>query len=113
MEVVEMKKIIKYFVILILALIILAVIYPIIVPQKVQNYMQYDISRSERISMFQEISKNCTTHNGSYIMEFVVYYDNYRGDKNASMCWSKYYEKCLYNKDNNLTLKIPINCPIH
>ena len=97
----KMKKII--IILLTMAMGILFLYVPIITPEE-----HFYLSKKNRKLTIEKLSKNCLSAD---TLGLRVTYDKVFNDKNATKCWSKYFEKCLKNRDNNLTLMIPIMCP--
>jgi len=97
----------KYIYIIIFILLLL----PILFTQRVTPKNYYHLSKEERLKVIQKLSKKCLVDDDA--LGLIVTYDEVFHDKNSSHCWSNYYNKCLYNKEHNLTLVLPIKCPIY
>ena len=101
----KMKKKIIIFTVVFLLLFILFY-SPVITPKD-----HFIISKEERLNIINKLSKgNCNIGDPVYLI--TTYRDKFH-DKSASKCWSGYMNKCQYNKENNLTLKLPITCPTY
>ena len=101
MAMAKMKKII--ILLLTITMGVFVFYAPIITPE-----WYFHLSEKNRKLIIEKLSKNCLSAD---TLGLGVTYDEVFNDKNASHCWGKYFEKCLKNKDNNLTLVIPITCP--
>ena len=101
----KMKKKLIIFTVVFLLLFIL--LYPpIITPD---DY--YIVSKEKRKEIVKQLSEGkCFTGGPFYLMH--TYSDKFH-DEEASECWAKFIDRCRYNKENNLTLKLPITCPTY
>jgi len=98
---VKMKKI---FIVLILLIFIL-----LYVP-RITSSQYYYLSKKQRLNTIEKLSKNCLS---SDITGLMVTYSKKYNDKNTTRCWRDFFQKCLYNKEHNLTLAIHVNCLIY
>jgi len=73
-------------------------------------FWHYYVNEETRRIIIEKLHKKCTSGNTVYLIK--TYSDIYF-DKNTSQCWDEYRKKCYFNKENNLTLKIPITCLIY
>jgi predicted adenine nucleotide alpha hydrolase (AANH) superfamily ATPase len=101
MAMAKMKKIILIFLLLLIGIFLF--FNPRITPK---NY--YILSKEQRKDIIDKLSKNCLSTD---ITGLIVTYIEKYNDKNTARCWKNFFQRCLYNKEHNLTLKIPINCP--
>jgi len=95
-----MKKLMLIF------LFIVIFIY-FITPSRVTPKGYFHVSKITRKNMINNLKSNCSSEDTICLIS--TYYDVFN-DKNTSSCWGEYRKKCFYNKENNLSLKIPIKC---
>jgi len=67
----------------------------------------YYIGKDKRLEIIKKLTENCVEGDTTYLI--LTYRDIY-WDSNTSNCWSEFSSQCFYNKEKNLTLKLPINC---
>ncbi len=90
---------------------ILVVIFfytPNITPES--NLENFKLSKNKRLKIGKKLKEECSFSDAILL---AINYRDILGDKNAAKCWSKYANKCIKQKENNLSLKIAIDCPIY
>ena len=83
-------------------------LYFFFIPISITPSKNFYLPKEKRKDIIEKLSKNClsTDITGLQVTYSEVFHDN-----NATKCWTEYFKKCLDNRDNNLTLTLPIACP--
>ncbi len=106
-----MDKMKKKIIILVLTVVFLLLLFIRFYPMRITPNSYFIVSKGVRVEIVNRLSKgNCNVGDPVYLI--VTYRDKFH-DKSAAKCWSDYMKKCYYNKENNLTLKLPITCPTY
>ena len=105
----KMKKV--YLILKILFLVISFIfLISLFYPRPITPDGYYHISKKQRLNIINNLTDNCLSENVTYL---TVTYREILNDEKNSNCWRKYINKCFKNKENNLSLKIPIKCKIY
>jgi len=75
---------------------------------KITPNTYYYLSNKQRKEIIKELGRDCMSIDMTGLM--VTYKEKFN-DYNTARCWRDFFQQCLYNKEHNLSVKIPVICP--
>jgi len=107
---VTMKKMKATFFLATLSIIFLLLIVLFYTPVITPDVNQFKLSKEERFKIVKKLEKECSFVDA---MMLAINYKEILGDEETAKCWSRFANECERQKENNNSLKIPIECPFY